>query len=877
MASSGSGLPARRSPSSPTSASTPCSTAARSRRASRPATASSSSSTRTWAWSPRSSTRRALNALQGHIAIGHTPLLDHRWQHLGERAADARRRRPPAPSRSGTTATSPTPPSWSTSSPSATAAQRRGELARGNTTDTALITALLAGDPDHTLEATALEVLPAPARRVLPGLHGRAHALRRPRPARRPPAGARPARAGLGRRQRDRRPRHRRRLLRPRGRARRAHRDRRRRPAQQRFADGRPRRAACSSTSTWPGRTPRSPAARCTPPASRWAGASPSSTPSRPTWSSRSRSPARPPPSATRPSPASRSAQGLTKNAYVGRTFIQPSQTLRQLGIRLKLNPLKEVIRGKRLVVVDDSIVRGNTQRALVRMLREAGAAEVHVRISSPPVQWPCFYGIDFASRAELIATGLAVDEVAASLGADSLGYISLEGMIAATEQPASQLCAACFTGSVPDRAAAGGPASGKILLEQSELPLGAPEDGLAVDRAERRWRAARWTTRERPTPDRRARSPMPPPGSTPRPVTGRRADEGRRRARRTARRCSAASAGSPGCSTPARCWPTAARCWPPRPTASAPRSPSRRRSTSTTPSGSTWWAWSSTTSSWSAPTPLFMTDYIACGTRGARADRRHRARDRGGVRAWPAPRSSAARPRSTRACSAPDEYDVAGAATGVVEADRLLGPERVRAGDVRRRARLLRAALQRLLAGAPGRLGAPAGRWTGTSTSWAARSARSSSSPPASTPPTASALAERAGVAGCTRSATSPAAGWPPTWRACCPQGLVADDRPRRLDAAAGLRAGAAARQRAVDRPGGHAQPRRRAWWPIVAPDALDGVLAHAAELGLPAWELGTVRESDPTTDVVGAPGFVAGTKGVHGGAVQLSGAYRA
>ena len=100
--------------------------------------------------------------------------------------------------------------------------------------------------------------------------------------------------------------------------------------------------------------------------------------------------------------------QGLVKNSYVGRTFIQPSQTIRQLGIRLKLNPLREVIKGKRLVVVDDSIVRGNTQRALVRMLREAGAAEVHVRISSPPVTWPCFYGIDFASRAELIATGLS-------------------------------------------------------------------------------------------------------------------------------------------------------------------------------------------------------------------------------------------------------------------------------------------------------------------------------------------------------------------------------------------------------------------------------------------------------------------------------------
>ncbi len=142
--------------------------------------------------------------------------------------------------------------------------------------------------------------------------------------------------------------------------------------------------------------------------------------------------------------------QGLVKNSYVGRTFIAPSQTIRQLGIRLKLNPLREVIEGKRLVVVDDSIVRGNTQRALVRMLREAGAVEVHVRISSPPVKWPCFYGIDFASRAELIAPGLAVEEICRSIGADTLGYVSLEGLTAATRIPAGRLCRACFDGSYP-------------------------------------------------------------------------------------------------------------------------------------------------------------------------------------------------------------------------------------------------------------------------------------------------------------------------------------------------------------------------------------------------------------------------------------------
>ncbi len=142
--------------------------------------------------------------------------------------------------------------------------------------------------------------------------------------------------------------------------------------------------------------------------------------------------------------------QGLVKNSYVGRTFIQPSETIRQRGIKLKLNPLKEVIKGKRLIVVDDSIVRGNTQRALVSMLREAGAAEVHVRISSPPITWPCFYGIDFASRAELIATGLGVDEVRQAIGADSLGYLSEDGMIASTEQPRERLCTACFTGDYP-------------------------------------------------------------------------------------------------------------------------------------------------------------------------------------------------------------------------------------------------------------------------------------------------------------------------------------------------------------------------------------------------------------------------------------------
>ena len=142
--------------------------------------------------------------------------------------------------------------------------------------------------------------------------------------------------------------------------------------------------------------------------------------------------------------------QGLVKNSYVGRTFIQPSQTIRQRGIRLKLNPLRDVIAGRRIVVVDDSIVRGNTQQAIVTMLREAGALEVHVRIASPPVKWPCFYGIDFATREELIAGRCSVAEICAAIGADSLGYVSLDGLVAATKQRAGSLCRACFDGQYP-------------------------------------------------------------------------------------------------------------------------------------------------------------------------------------------------------------------------------------------------------------------------------------------------------------------------------------------------------------------------------------------------------------------------------------------
>ena len=157
--------------------------------------------------------------------------------------------------------------------------------------------------------------------------------------------------------------------------------------------------------------------------------------------------------------------QGLVKNAYVGRTFIQPSQTIRQLGIRLKLNPLKSVVAGKRLIVIDDSIVRGNTQRALIRMLREAGAAEVHVRIASPPVKWPCVYGIDFASPGELLANCVEgndedamVTSVCTAIGADSLGYVSIGSMVEASKQDYDELCCACFDGVYPLGLPAGNP-----------------------------------------------------------------------------------------------------------------------------------------------------------------------------------------------------------------------------------------------------------------------------------------------------------------------------------------------------------------------------------------------------------------------------------
>jgi amidophosphoribosyltransferase len=142
--------------------------------------------------------------------------------------------------------------------------------------------------------------------------------------------------------------------------------------------------------------------------------------------------------------------QGLVKNRYIGRTFIAPSQEMRSRGVRRKLNPLRENIAGKRLVVVDDSIVRGTTTRQMVRMLRDSGAAEVHMRVSSPPYKWPCFYGIDTGTRSELLAANLTIGEIREYLDVDSIAYLSIENLEAAIEVPGAGFCTACLTGEYP-------------------------------------------------------------------------------------------------------------------------------------------------------------------------------------------------------------------------------------------------------------------------------------------------------------------------------------------------------------------------------------------------------------------------------------------
>ncbi len=160
---------------------------------------------------------------------------------------------------------------------------------------------------------------------------------------------------------------------------------------------------------------------------------------------------------------------GLVKNRYVGRTFIQPDQALRELGIKLKFNPMPDVLSGRRVVVVDDSIVRGTTTRKIVEMLRGAGATEVHLRISSPPIISPCFYGIDMSTKDQMIASGKSIEEIRVQLGADSLAYLSLEGLEAATGGGDDRFCRACLTGRYPTAVPI---AADKNRFEATRLPV---------------------------------------------------------------------------------------------------------------------------------------------------------------------------------------------------------------------------------------------------------------------------------------------------------------------------------------------------------------------------------------------------------------------
>jgi len=168
---------------------------------------------------------------------------------------------------------------------------------------------------------------------------------------------------------------------------------------------------------------------------------------------------------------------GFVKNRYVARTFIQPGQELRKHGLRLKFNPLPEVIAGKRLIVVDDSIVRGNTTRQIVQMLRDSGAAEIHMRISAPPIKHPCHYGIDMSTREEMIAHERTTEEIAAELGCDSLHYLSLEGVYEAVGASRETHCDACFSGDYPLAGSDG--AAGKFSLEPAQSDADAPTPPL--------------------------------------------------------------------------------------------------------------------------------------------------------------------------------------------------------------------------------------------------------------------------------------------------------------------------------------------------------------------------------------------------------------
>jgi len=172
------------------------------------------------------------------------------------------------------------------------------------------------------------------------------------------------------------------------------------------------------------------------------------------------------------------------RNHYVGRTFLQPSQLIRDFGVRVKLNLIKEMVRGKRVVVVDDSIVRGTTARARVITLREAGAKEVHMRVSCPPHKWPCAYGIDFPTRKELMAANNSQQQICEFLGADSLGYLSLESMITATGLPATEFYTACYTGNYPSPVES---EMDKFIMEQNRNRYRRPISDLVHDDTQRR------------------------------------------------------------------------------------------------------------------------------------------------------------------------------------------------------------------------------------------------------------------------------------------------------------------------------------------------------------------------------------------------------
>ena len=156
---------------------------------------------------------------------------------------------------------------------------------------------------------------------------------------------------------------------------------------------------------------------------------------------------------------------GMTRNHYIGRTFIEPSQAIRDLEVKIKLNPIREVLKGKRIIVVDDSIVRGTTSRQRVSALREAGAKEIHMRISSPPITGSCYFGIDTPKRKQLIASSKSIKEICSFIGADTLGYLSIEGLVSAAGLPDSEFCTACFSDNYPIKVKNGN----KFSLEKKE------------------------------------------------------------------------------------------------------------------------------------------------------------------------------------------------------------------------------------------------------------------------------------------------------------------------------------------------------------------------------------------------------------------------